>query len=102
MSYEEFSEIYKHEKLTKNEVSKVIDDFMRWKMNEFSAQWKKEYFKNGCRKCGSNKLIHSAPKYEGRHDEWGVCPTIWRIDCEDCGNVHKVVTNDDNYILDEW
>ena len=45
MFYEEFSEIYKHEKLTKNEVQKLIDDFIWWKMNEFSAQWKKEYFK---------------------------------------------------------
>ena len=102
MFYDEFVERYKHEKLSKDEVAKVIGDFNEWKMYEFSAQWKKEYFEKGCHNCGSNKLVHYDPKYEGRDDEWAICPTIWKVECKDCGNVHEVVTNDDNDILDEW
>ena len=100
--WNQFSEHYEHDFLSKEQIRKILDDYHEWKYNVFSAQWRTDFYLGGCKKCGSRNLNHLIPDYKGRESGWSIIHTIWKTYCMECNCRHTVITDYDNDVVDWW
>lgn len=88
--------------VSKEEVANIVDQYIKWKIYDYPALWRKDFYKDGkCPECGSNNLIHYLVNWEW--DQLSCVYTgIWKTECPDCDTEFVCISTEDGDLLDDW